>query len=134
MWVDERLRLGVKSAVSLVDHRQFTEAIAKIISLVELLEKTMEITAEIQLPTSCRFLEGMVWTACEQWHSPDGHPDTPEERMIYVKTQMNRMVTCYCIYPSEYWKMLMGKDFEPLHGSSEFEELCERVKALIVTR
>lgn len=133
-WVDDRLRLGVKSAASSINKHQFEEAIAKITSLVELLETTMRITDEIKLSTSCRFLDGMVWTACEQWHSPDGHPDTPEERMIYVKASINRMVTCYCIYPSEYWKMLRGKDFELLHGNPMFESLCERVKVLIITR
>ena len=94
----------------------------------------MKITEEVQLPTSCRFLDGMVWYAKELWDNTDNHPDSPIERYIYIATQMSGMSTCYCIFPSDYYGMLGGADFVPLHGNPQFEALRERIKALIVTK
>ena len=133
MWVFDRLDLGLKSAAfSVNDHPE--QAISKITAVVKLLEETMKITDDITLPTSCCFLDGMIWTARENWNTPDNNPDTPEERNIYIRTQMSRMISCNCIYPSRYYNLLKGNDFEPLHGHPEYEALCDRVKQLIVTK
>ena len=94
----------------------------------------MMITDEVVLPTSCRFLDGMEWSANEDWANRDNNPDSLEERIIYIATQMNNMVTCYCIFPSRYYNVINGKDFEPLRDHPKFIKLCERVKALIVTK
>ena len=134
MWVQDRLELGLKSAKRLTTSGKFDEALKKIEKSVGLLEKTMEITDEVILSTSCSFLEGMKWTAKEDWHTRNNSPDSPEERMIYISTQMNNMSTCYCIYPSNYLDMLNGKSFDPLREREDFAVLLERVKALIVTR
>lgn len=134
MWVQDRLELGLKSAKRLTTSGKFDEALKKIEKSVGLLEKTMEITDEVILPTSCSFLEGMKWTAKEDWHTRNNSPDSPEERMIIISTQMNNMSTCYCIYPSNYLDMLNGKSFDPLREREEFAALFERVKALIITR
>ena len=76
----------------------------------------------------------MEWRAKEDWQSPYNDPDALEERMIFIHTYMNGVTTCYCVYPSNILRDLQGKDFDPLKVNSEFEQLCERVKALIVTK
>ncbi|MBE6632946.1 MAG: hypothetical protein E7620_01235 [Ruminococcaceae bacterium] len=94
----------------------------------------MMITDEVVLPTSCRFIDGMEWRAKEACLNRNNNPDSPEERFIYIFTEMNGMSTCYCIFPSEYYDILNGNDFEPLRDHPKFIKLCERVKALIVTK
>ena len=134
MWIDDRIELGLKSAVRSISAGDQDEALSKIESAVKLLEDTMMITDEVVLPTSCRFIEGMEWRAKEKWDNRDNNPDSPEERMIFVATQMDGMCTCYCIFPSDYYNVLKGKDFDPIRDHPEFIKLCERVKALIITK
>ena len=134
MWIDDRMELGLKSAVRSITAGNQKDAISQIESVVKLLESTMMITKEVLLPTSCRFIDGMEWRAKEDWKIRDNNPDSPEERMIYMSTQMNGMCSCYCLFPSNYYDILNGKSFEPLRDYSEFTKLCERVKALIVTK
>ena len=134
MWIDDRIELGLKSAVRSISAGDQDEALSKIETVVKLLEDTMMITDKILLPTSCRFLDGMEWSANEDWANRDNNPDSPEERIIYIATQMNNMVTCYCIFPSRYYNVINGKDFEPLRHHPKFIKLCERVKALIVIK
>ena len=134
MWVQDRLELGLKSAKCLAASGKLDEAMQRIEEAVRLLENTMKITDEVVLPTSCSFLEGMKWTAKEDWHSQNNSPDAPKERMIYISTKMNNMSTCYCVYPSDSLDTLKGKSFDPLREREDFSALCERVEALIVTR
>jgi hypothetical protein len=134
MWVQDRLELGLKAAKSLITLGKFDEAMQKIEKTVILLENTMKITDEVTLSTSCSFLEGMKWTAKEDWHSRNNSPDAPEERMIYISTKMNNMSACNCIYPSDSLETLKDKAFDSLREREDFLALCERVKALIVTR
>ncbi|MBR6709756.1 MAG: hypothetical protein IKL84_08790, partial [Clostridia bacterium] len=133
MWIDDRIELGLKSAVRSISGGNIDEALSKIEAVVKLLEDTMMITDEVVLPTSCRFLEGMEWRAKEECMNRDNNPDSPEERFIYIFTEMSGMSTCYCIFPSNYYNILNGKDFDPLRNHPNFVKLCERVKALIVT-
>ena len=134
MWVGDRLDQGLNSAMRLVDNGKHDEAVAKVKAVVELLEETMKITDDVLLGTSCRFLDGMEWKAKEDWDTSDNSPDSPEERMIYIRTEMSGMSTCYCIYPSQYFDVLQGGGFDPIRDNPDFNKLCERVKALIVTR
>lgn len=134
MWIADRLEQGFKSVVRFAKNGEIEDAIEKLKSVVKLLEDVMKITEEVQLPTSCRFLDGMKWTAKEYWDNSDNHPDSPVERYIYVATTMPSMSTCYCIFPSDYYGMLGGADFVTLHGNPQFEALRERIKALIVTK
>ena len=134
MWVQDRIELGLKSAARLAAGGKLDEAIAKAESVVKLLEETMKITTKVQLPTSCRFLDGMEWSAKESWHTVHNDPDALEERMIFITTTMNGMMTGTCLHPSEHLAALQRKDFDSLRGNPEFEKLCERVKALIVTK
>ena len=76
----------------------------------------------------------MEWHAKEDWKTRDNNPDSPEERMIYISTQMNGMCSCYCIFPSNYYDILSGKKFQALREHPDFINLCERVKALIVAK
>ena len=134
MWIDDRIELGLKSAVRSISAGDQDEALSKIEAVVKLLEDTMMITDEVVLPTSCRFLDGMEWRAEEDWMNRDNNPDSPKERMIYVSTQMNGMCTCYCLFPSNYYDMLKDSSFDPVRDEAEFIKLCDRVKSLIVTK
>lgn len=134
MWISDRIELGIKSAIHSLSIGKEEEALIQIETVVKLLEETMMITDEILLPTSCRFLDGMEWRAKEEWVSRDNNPDNPEERMIYIATELKGMCHCYCIFPSKYYDMLNEKSFESLRNHPDFEKLCERVRALIVTR
>jgi hypothetical protein len=134
MWIVDRIELGLESAVRSISGGNIDEALSKTETVVKLLEDTMMITDEVLLPTSCRFLDGMEWRAKEDWMNRDNNPDSPEERMIYMDTQMNGMCSCYCIFPHNHYDVLSGKDFDPLRNHPEFEKLCDRVKALIVTK
>ncbi len=133
-WVADRIDLGLKSATRSLAFGKQEEALSKITAVVKLLEDTMAITEEVLLPTSCHFLDGMEWRAKEDWANAYNDPDAPAERMIYIHTDMNGCITCYCIFPSLELKTLQGKDFEPLHNHPEFINLCQRVKALIITK
>ena len=134
MWVATRLELGFDSAVRLSSIEKTDEAIAKTKEMVELLEKTMKITDKVLLPTSCRFLNGMEWSAREIWETARNDPDAPKERMIQITTRMNGMTTGSCVRPGEHFATLQRKEFNPIRNHPEFQNLCERVKALIVTR
>ena len=134
MWIADRIELGLESAARSISVGNQDDALLQIETVVKLLEDTMMITDEILLPTSCSFLDGMEWRAEEDWMTRNNNPDGLEERFIYIFTEMNGMRTCYCIFPSDHYNVLNGKDFEPLHNHPEFQSLCERVKALIVTK
>ena len=134
MWTQDRIELGLKSAIRAISCGELDKALSRISAVVQLLEETMKITNEVLLPTSCRFLDGMEWRAKEDWMNRDNNPDSPEERMIYMATQMNGMCSCYCLFPSNYYDILNGNDFEPLRDNPEYTKLCERVKVLIVTK
>ncbi len=134
MWTSDRLTHGINCAKRLVSSEDYEAAIKKVEAAVILLEETMKLEDETVLPTSCRFLDGMIWTAYESWHTRNNSPDSPLERNIYVNTCMNKMYSCYCIYPSNYLDMLNDKSLDPLRDREDFRALCERVRALIVTR
>ena len=134
IWISDRIELGLKSAVRSISVGNQYEALSQIETVVKLLEDTMMITDEVVLPTSCRFLDGMEWRAKEACMNRDNNPDSPEERFIYIFTEMSGMSSCYCIFPSNYNDILNGKDFESLRNHPNFVKLCERVKALIITK
>lgn len=134
MWIEDRIELGIKSAVRSISSGNPEAALSQIEAVVKLLEETMMITDEVLLPTSNRFLDGMEWRAKEDWMNHDNNPDSPEERIISLTTYMNGMSSCYCIFPSNYYDVLNGKSFDRIRNHPDFEKLCERVKALIVTR
>ena len=134
MWVTFRLEQMTNSAARSVDLGDFDEAISKLKSVVELMERTMAITNEVILPTSCRFLDGMEWRAKEDWITSDNDPDSLKERCIFIEIFMGRGTSCHGLFPSAYFDELNGKDFDPLRNYPEFEALCDRVKALIVTK
>ena len=134
MWVEDRLELYLNVASRHVAEGDFDEGISKIESAVNLLEATMAIKGETVLPTSCSFLDGMKWVAKENWHTRRNDPDSCEERHISIFTEMKHMSSGYGIYPSDYFRMLKRKAFDPIRNRPEFEKLCDRIKALIVTR
>ncbi len=134
MWIEDRMELGLKSAIRLIKNNNTEMALTKLKTAVKLLEETMAITDEVALSTSCRFLDGMQWYAKEDWHTLCNDPDATEERIIFIDTRIGNMCTCYCIFPSKYYNTLQSNEFEPLHNHPEFIKLCERVKVLIIER
>ncbi len=134
MWIEDRMELGLKSAIRLIKNNNTEMALAKLKTAVKLLEETMAITDEVSLPVSCRFLEGMEWQAKEDWQTPSNDPDDKEERIIFIYTNVSNICRCYCIFPRRYYKTLQSKSFEELQDNPEFIKLCERVKALITTK
>ncbi len=134
VWTKIRVELGLKSAIRAITCGKNHDAISEVSTVVHLLEETMKITDKVILPTSCRFLNGMEWEAKEYWHTIHNDPDASKERMINVTTMMHGMLDGYCLYPSIYFKKLKEKGFDPLRGNPEFEKLCERVEALIITK
>lgn len=134
MWVDERIEFGFWESALLAGKGKKEEAISNLEKVVGLLEDTMKITDKVLLPTSCRFLEGMEVYAEERWSDRDNHPDSPDERFIFVVTHIGNMCTCSCIYSADYYDRLQGEAFKALKNDLKFEELCLRIKALILTR
>ncbi len=134
MWTPNRLELGFKTVARLIAENKNEEALNKLESLVTLLEKTMEITSKVILPTSCRFIDGMEWSACEDWSDYDNNPDSPEERIIYMETRVNGMCACYCIFPRDYYNILSGHAFDNIRDNKNFQDIFSRVKALVKTR
>lgn len=131
MWVDYRIDLALKSAARSLSSGDRERALAQTEAAVRLLEDTMAITDDILLPTSCRFLDGMEWHAAERFCTPDNNPDSSEERMIDIHTEMRGVSYCYLIAPSRYYGRLCGDSFAELRDDPEYVKLCERVKALI---
>ncbi|MBE6631787.1 MAG: hypothetical protein E7623_03715 [Ruminococcaceae bacterium] len=134
MWTQDRIELGLRSAIRAISCGELDKALSRISAIVQLLEETMKITNEVILPTSCHFLDGMEWKAKEHWHTVNNDPDALEERMIFITTTMNDMMTGNCIHPSEHLDTLHKSEFDPIRNHPKFKELCERVKALIVTK
>ncbi|MBQ3184280.1 MAG: helix-turn-helix transcriptional regulator [Clostridia bacterium] len=134
MWIEDRMELGLKSAIRLIKNNNKEMALEKVTTAVKLLEETMSITDEVSLPVSCRFLEGMKWSAKEDWQTPSNDPDDKEERIIFICTHISNICRCYCIFPRRYYKMLQSTGFKALQDNPEFINLCERVKALIIER
>ena len=134
MWIEARLELGFASAIRAVHAGDEEDALMKLASVVKLLEDTMGITDEVLLPTSCRFLDGMVWRAKEDWMNGSHDPDGSQERIIYLFTEMHRFCGCFCIFPNKCLHTLQSHDFDHLRDRPEFHELCKRVEALVITR
>ncbi len=135
MWVECRLELGLATAAHMAAVGQTQSAIQKVKAVAELLEDAMSITEEVAIPTSCRFLDGMKWYAEESWHTFNNHPDASKERCLYMHSDLNEgYFMCYVIHPSHYYRTLQSDDFAPLRTYPEFEALCDRVKALVVTK
>lgn len=133
MWVSDRLDLGFKYAAILSEKGDIDGAIEQLETVVSLLEKTMKITDKQELPTSCKWLDGMIWYAEETWFQKHNDPDEAEERAIYIYTDMSGMRTCYMICPSFYYG-----DISKIEGNiqslPEYQNLLERVKKLIEKR
>ena len=134
MWVADRLELGIKAATRALRSGKTEEALARLGAAVTLLEATMATVGEVPLPTSCRFLAGMPWSAREAWASRESNPDSPEERMISISCTMHGDHGFHSIFPSRYLDTLQSALFSPLTARPEFISLLERVRALVVIK
>ena len=144
-WVDSRIELGIEEACLLSQAGDYDQALLVLEDVVSLLERTMAITAPIELGSASPWLQDIRWTAEESWGKPDNYlPNPEEERLILLLCRLNGTYNCYCVYPSTYYRMLTdrGRTFPYIHGkcldslrdNEEFQRLTERVRALIVTR
>lgn len=134
MWLGFRIGLWLDFGEQLAKEGKTEEALEVLTKCVRLFENTMSITDEIPIPTSCPWLEGMKWTAREEWRAFEKNPDSPEERNICVSTSIDQLISCNFVFPSRCYSVLTGKGFSSLRDNAEFISLAERVKALIVTR
>lgn len=134
IWTGDVLCSYIDAAEKYMRTGDPAEALEMLTKHVELLENTMKITEPIKLSTSCPWLEGMEWTAEESWHTTDNGPDSPEERMIFIASKIEDSSVCCCIYPNESLRYLNRPIFESLRENPQFTALCDRVKALVVTR
>lgn len=133
-WVVVRAEQGINAAERLLYYGEKEQALRKLESVVALLEEAMSITEEVLLPASCRFLEGMECRAREEWSDYNFDPDGQDERTISIEVRTGEIVVYTGLYPSRFYDALRGKEFEALRNNPEYEKLCQRVKALIVTR
>lgn len=133
-WTVVRAEQGINAAERLLYYGEKEQALSKIESVVVLLEKAMAITDEVVLPMSCRFLEGMEYRAKEDWENYDSDPDGQDERMITFESRTGDILLYHGLYPSRFYDALQGNEFDALRNDPEFEKLCDRIKALIVTR
>ena len=139
VWTADRIELGLKSAMRAVSKSEHEYAISEIEKAVSLLEETMKITNETPIPTSCPFLDGMEWFAEESWLNGNNDSDGDLERNIYISSSIRSsngsVGLCYLVDPKDYLCWLQQKtEFDPIRNNPKFESLCERVKALIVTK
>ena len=134
IWAVTRAEQGINAAERLLYYGEKDQALQKIESVVTLLEDAMTITDEIILPTSCRFLDGMEWRAKEEWFNYDNDPDGREERIVSIETCMSGLTRCNLVFPSRFYDALQGAEFASLRNDPVYEELCQRVKSLIITR
>ena len=139
MWTEDRIELGLKSAMRAVSKSEHEYAISEIEKAVSLLEETMKITDETAIPTSCPFLDGMEWFAEESWLNRNNDPDGDLERNICISSSIrssNGSVGLgYLVDPKGYLCWLQQKtEFDPIRNNPKFESLCDRVKALIQIR
>lgn len=133
MWVAARLDLGIKHAVILSEKGDISGAIDQLNTVVSLLEQTMKITDNQELPTSCKWLDGMIWNAEETWFQKNNDPDGSEERAIYIYTDLSGMQTCYLIFPSTYYDDISKIEGE-IQSVPEYQILLKSVKNLIEKR
>ena len=133
IWVTHRLELGVNYAAAMSRKGDLFGAIEQLETVVSLLEKAMKITEKTELPTSCQWLEGMVWNAAECWFQKEIDPDGQEERSIYISTIMSDMTSCTMIFPSTYYDEISIIEGE-IKSMPEYQKLLERVNGLIEKR
>lgn len=133
-WVVVRAEQGINAAERLLYYGEKEQALRKLESVVDLLEKAMNITKEVILPTSCRFLEGMECRAKEEWSDYNLDPDGQDERIISIENRTDDIIVCSYLYPSRFYDALRGKEFEALYNNPEYERICERIKTLIVIK
>lgn len=136
-WTGERLDLAIRRASIAARNGNAKGALCELESVASLLEATMRIREPQSLGTSCRWLDGMSWTAEECWNSPSNNPDGPLERAVSVYTEVSgrrgrKIRIHFVIYPSLYYDRianLNGK--ECLQDLPEYRAVLSRVEALI---
>ena len=137
MWVEIRLDLAIRRASIAARNGNAKGALFELESVASLLETTMRIREPQALGTSCRWLDGMSWTAEECWNSPSNNPDGPLERAVSVYTEVSgrkgrKIRIHFVIYPSLYYDRianLNGK--ECLQDLPEYRAVLSRVEALM---
>lgn len=144
-WVEVRIELGIEETCLLAQAGEYDQALLVLEDVVSLLEKTMEITAPVELGCASPWVRDIRWTAEESWGEPANYlPNLEEERMIRLLCRVNGSYECYCVYPSTYYHMLTDREpagqafhtrcLDSLWDNEEFRRLTDRVRALIVTR
>lgn len=141
-WAEARIELGVCCARCLSGMGRTEEAFTVLEDTVSLLERVMEITDRIDLPTS-RFTPDIKWTAEDCWFNPNNRPGKLE-RNIFINSSNN---CCYCVYPSNVLHQLVVKEgrapgypdaenswFDGIRNDPRYQGYIERVQSLVLTK
>lgn len=141
-WAEARIELGVCRARCLSGLGRTEEAFTVLEDTVSLLERVMEITDRIDLPTS-RFTPDIKWTAEDCWFNPNNRPGKLE-RNIFINSSNN---CCYCVYPSNVLHQLVVKEgrapgypdaenswFDGIRNDPRYQGYIERVQSLVLTK
>ena|GEM_PF-450316 len=141
-WAEARIELGVCRARCLSGMGKTEEAFTVLEDTVSLLERVMEITDRIDLPTS-RFTPDIKWTAEDCWFNPNNRPGKLE-RNIFINSSNN---CCYCVYPSNVLHQLVVKEgrapgypdaenswFDGIRNDPRYQGYIERVQSLVLTK
>lgn len=141
-WAEARIELGVCRARCLSGLGRTEEAFTVLEDTVSLLERVMEITDRIDLPTS-RFTPDIKWTAEDCWFNPNNRPGKLE-RNIFINSSNN---CCYCVYPSNVLHQLVVKEgrapgypdaenswFDGIRNDPRYQGYIERVQRLVLTK
>lgn len=141
-WAEARIELGVCRARCLSGMGKTEEAFTVLEDTVSLLERVMEITDKIDLPTS-RFTPDIKWTAEDCWFNPNNRPGKLE-RNIFINSSNN---CCYCVYPSNVFHQLVVKEgrapgypdaenswFDGIRNDPRYQGYIERVQSLVLTK
>lgn len=141
-WAEARIELGVLKAYCLSGMGKTEEAFTVLEDTVSLLERVMEITDRIELPTS-RFTPDIKWCAEESWFNPNNRPGKLE-RNIFINSSNN---CCYCVYPSIVLRRLTEPNgriwndtasnnswFDTVRNDPRYQGYIERVQRLVLTK
>ena len=139
-WTFTRIQAAFDKGAALSALGRHEEALDALENGIGLLERVMEITDEIKIPSGSRWLKPFDWHAEECWNNINNNPDGERQRMIYV-SERSGSGWCHCIYPQQFSDDLSGgrwsdltRFFDPIRGDPRFQACVRRVEALCLSR
>ncbi len=138
-WTLVRIQAVFDKGAALSSLGRHEEALDVLEKGIRLLERVMEITDKIPIPSGSRWLKPFDWHAEEDWSNINNNPDGELQRMIFISEKNGGW--CYCIYPQQFADALTGgrwsdltSFFDPIRGDPRFLACVSRVEALCVSK